>query len=535
MNNIDIQKYINWPYFEPFINQLIQKYESESSRPKMSTDKRGVVIFEAPSESDLSIGGYSIAETADSSANTVRNAVNYSQINHAKRKNRVRSALYSAADDTREDLIEQGGAVGETLATGRSTFEFNLDDLARGDGSGFANGIPVVEDVVEWFADCYDCDGRIIGTLSTDLTLPEILIELGDFLGDIEDVLDTAFNAFDSSRALARMCAILPLGRWCPPDLMALLGVLASLLQQYWLINPLLEFNWWGIVAALLYPILQAAYSVLGMGLNLSVQPVNCLIQILRDIRGIVHATERLDSSLGLSLGHTAATVQTTFSNDRQYSQEILDRLHSKQDWFSGDTLGEYSEVLGLLSPIETSLLSIKDFQAKLTNLSEWFSSRLRALRSQSREAAFATLKFTNVMMAIARLYNFLDALLKLVVHGKEVCQEKFDDDGNPIFILSKPVDELYAEAGVLPPWVDIQRDPSSEENDGEVAGPQSTGEVSGPTSDDPPLTSNQSFTIIDTSLGTRQVNIGCLGHVTEEEAKQVQNWINELDAFSEE
>jgi hypothetical protein len=538
---IDINKHSDWPLFEGWLNELIQYYEVNALKPSQRKGESGRTQIIPPTESAISIKAYQIAIQADNIADTAQAVGQMSKDNIDRSKSNFGTDFRGVTSDARHDAATSdspllNNPIVDTLMTGHSTVEISPDGL-RGAGinqefSGDLLGSSFRKnDLVKWFADCFPCDGRITAALNADITLPEILVEIGDFLDDIINILDQALAAWDSGRFIANLCSLLAMGKWCIQDLIALEGILAAQLQQFWLIDPSLRFSWWGLISALLLPILQVLHSVASMSVQLALGPVDCLKTIFQDMRRLVEATGSLDSSLGMSLGHLQASVLTTGHSlghaatsvpsqdnlvatdveDNTYSVEVTRRLRGKTDWFSGDTLLDYSEVLNILSPVETALLTVVDFEAKIDNISEWLASKIAVLRSQSRESMFASLKFANVMLSLGRLWTFVTVIAKLIAEGESICKQETDSSGNSTFIPTTSLELLFSNTGIIPPWVSV----STTVKPGEAV-------INAP--------NRESLTIIDMSLNTEHRTLGCVGRIEAHEADKISAWMEDLD-----
>ena len=515
---IDIDKYSSWPSFEAWLNEVINHYSSNSVKPETHIDDNGNVENFIPSESDISTRFYALAHTADNSADTADKMITISEKNNKRRGDTLRGTLSDVAYDVREANIEEtpvGDTLEEVLLRGETadiTPDVGIDDLGVV-GDSFRRN-----ELVQWFSDCLPCDGRIEANLRTDLSIPEIILGLADFLGDLEDILDLAFGSFDSGRALASICSVMPLGKWCIRDLTALLTMLASLLNMYWLVDPSNKFSWDGILYTILFPILQLLYSAASMSVNISIGPLKCIETFLHQVRSAINAAETLEESLGMSLGHLQDTITSTGDLGSQMfgttDQNLLRNLRGKSDWVKGDTLIDYASILNLLNPVEIALLAKKDFDLRFDSIADWLSSKISVMRSQSRETMFASLKWTNVLLAVGRLYSFIDALIKLISEGTEVCHERFDASGNRRFVPTEPVEDLFAGTGAIPEWVTIRTGP----------------EIAEIATDGIDSTKNDKLTIIDNSLGSKHSSLGCLGRISAEEEEKVRQWMAELD-----
>lgn len=513
---LDVETLQVWPGSMTFLNNLITQYEREAVHTESTVDSEGQVQFSVPDEAAISTRGYALAEATETYASSTESALNLIYASREKSDSRLAASLRGSAQDIRDSIGPNPDPISEVLVTGSSSREVSSKDLIDR-----IPGIDVVKknELIKWFSDCYRCETRISATLNNDLTLPEILLDMADLIAELDSIMDTALAAFDWTKFLAQICPLLSLGTWCIPDLIAFLTILASLLQQYWLVDPLLEFDWWGLVATLLYPVLQGIYVLVSTGLNLSIAPMTCINNMIDDIRGVFEATSTLDASLGLSIGHLTATILTAHpATPSAYSADVVRRLSGKTDWVSGDTLIDYSEIINFLNPAEVAKLALTDFDFKLNNLSEWLSSRLAVLKVQSRNTLLSSLKFTNVMLAVGRLYSFIKTMIELISEGKSICTEETSSTGATQFVPTETLQNLFAGTGFIPSWVTFDNTPGP-------SGPETGSIFDGENQNRP-----ESFTIIDSSTGATSTIIGCLGRLSQGEAVKIQEWMDELD-----
>jgi len=548
MISVDFEKHKRWDQLLAFTNELISTFERGSVAVEVNIDS-GLPSSSIPTESDVSSRLYSVAFASEASAQYIEEATDVAENN---RRGTSQKNAYTTEGSV--PLSEETATANpDGTVSGFHAFS-NFDEQGlHGNATNTTVGLtgdfgPLIgkelreNSVIKWFQDCFACSGRVEITATTDLAFPELLSDLDDYLNSLLGMLDISLDMLDSSQFLAQLCSIIAFGKWCIPDLLAFLGILNSLLIQYGMTDPSISLNWWDLFALLFVPILDALSSLANSNVHMSIAPIMCIKRMLKQVRSAIEGVETFDRNLGWTLGQFQrldASASGPFSESRfghevgnlegdpfgvnpteptRHDAPIINTiqkelLSGKVDWFEGDTLGSYSEVLGILSPIEHALLATMDFDTRNTAIAQWLREKLSVLRSIGLDALRQNIQFINVILSLTRLYRFIDVIIKLISNGRDICKQEVDSNGNLVTIPLELLSDLFTGTAVLPEWVTMVNAMS-----GAVGGLSSTG--------------GQRFTIIDTSLGVQRSSIGCAGRISASDAEKVTEWMKELDEF---
>jgi len=483
---IDIDKHANWPMFDAFLSEVISTYRGSASKAEAQFVD-GEVEYRIPTQSALSVNIYDTAFGASVMAEGMSGMVTESENNQVTV--RERDSDLTGGVSVREDQV-----AGSTMGS-----------VTRRSGAPLA-----ADGLIEWFQECFDCSGRIEGSLEADIVLPEILVDISDTLDGLERDLDFALELLDFK--LGDVCSLFGLGNWCIPDLTTLLAILNSLIVRYSTLAPSIEVSFVDLIGLIFIPILEATRAILNVMRNMALTPIRCVSNALnqmKDLRDEIAGPRPtgVDNGEGLGLNETGTAQSETLS--RTFDKVNLSAVRSSLD--------EVGRVVNSMDPLEFLDLTVKTFSSHITNLLYWLASKVNVLKLQASDMFTVNLDFTSLLMYLARMRTFIQGVIDLTSQGTKVCTT--DSDGR--YIPTQPIEELFYGTDIIPPWVSVTTE-SGETGQSNTSGPNIP-------------TSVERFTIIDSSLGTAHTEIGCLGRITLADKAKVDQWIADLDNISTE
>lgn len=530
INNSD---HSNWDQYENWLNSLIKQYESNVGRPRPGADPMQSSIIE---EAAIFTKHYGISKAVDDITDQAEDTVSFFERNRDRARripNDVNTALSDTATSVRTDInsavADPVGTLDRNVGTDIGGFiSRNIMDPYRGGQFGLNN--PWVEreivrsDLVEWFKDCYSCNVRI--NLDLDLQLPEFAFIEMDLMGRLGDLLDLVISDLDQGPFYASLCSMISLGKWCIPDILALRAVLDLLLFKYFQIDINLDFDWMGIVLAIVLPVLKTINRTISASVNMALSPFQCLEQMLNDLKTLWESLENFDVDANLDNGQLSASI----------SNSTLSSI-GKKGFGVGDTMLSFSDKLDGIPIVDKFILALEDGSGWMQELSNFINRKLQALSAKGVDSMFGSVKIINVISNIQRMFRFVDFIASLVSAGVEICHEEITPVGTRTFVPNIPIPDLFTSYNIAPPWVYLVPGGQDTNTDQPASvGIDSSTTVTGYTTSNTnePGSSGRgdSFTIIDRGLQTKTVLLSCNKIVEKQDADQVAKWIQELNEF---
>ena len=185
-------------------------------------------------------------------------------------------------------------------------FDADLNELMNGDPGGAQMG--------DWIKECFGCDLRL--SFNWQLQPIDLLLPIGNFLGDINNALGKFDNFFDENKLIASLCDLLNgLNFLCIPDLLAILMALKMLLKSYLTFQFSLKVDWSVLLGPILKLILDAIVTLLQQVAAIIVAPLDCAYAALMSVSALQDELAAT-AALAAAVGARIADNVKDFSND---------------------------------------------------------------------------------------------------------------------------------------------------------------------------------------------------------------------------
>lgn len=180
---------------------------------------------------------------------------------------------------------------------GVETPGFKVDahwDGAKALGDGLAAlGVPIEslpEDMDSYLENCWSCMLNL--DFSWQVPPINLLAEIENLLKMLEDLIDWMLSRYDSSYDFLKEMLCDWDWIWkmlCWPDLIALMAMLRGLLMKYMMDFFGLTLDWTGIVGPIIKAVVDALAALIEQIVALILQPIDCLIGVLKTIDAFIH------------------------------------------------------------------------------------------------------------------------------------------------------------------------------------------------------------------------------------------------------
>ena len=208
----------------------------------------------------------------------------------------------------------------EFQGLGVETPGFKVDahwDGAKALGDGLAAlGVPLdslPEDMDSYLENCWSCMLNL--DFSWQVPPINLLAEIENLLKMLEDLIDWMLSRYDSSYDFLKEMLCDWDWIWkllCLPDLIALMAMLRGLLMKYMMDFFGLTLDWTGIVGPIIKAVVDALAALVEQLVALILQPIECLIGVLKTIDAFIHGV----ADLAVSSWDFGAHIGNIFGGD---------------------------------------------------------------------------------------------------------------------------------------------------------------------------------------------------------------------------
>ena len=206
---------------------------------------------------------------------------------------------------------------------GSVQFDADFNELFNGDPGGAQIG--------DWLKDCLGCDLRV--NFDWQMQPVDLLLPLGNLVGDINSALDKFEGFFDENQLMANLCDLLNgLNFLCIPDLLAILMALKMLLKSYLTFQLGLKIDWTALLGPILKMILDGIVTLLQQIAGIIVAPLDCAYAAIMSIAQLqeeIGRTADLAAAVGARVADRAAgTLSDNETNASSTFKDVTTTHH---------------------------------------------------------------------------------------------------------------------------------------------------------------------------------------------------------------